>query len=172
MLSFTRPVLSLPVGTDTAYGDELTINTRELRATAVAGIKWRDISNDVQRIVAHSRIREGMMVAHTIHSTTALYLNENDGDYLVTTDIPRMLERFCPKGVSYAHDCEERLSALPNEPKNGHAHLQSILLGGIWPIPVRHHEIRLGPYQQIIFYDLDPENRPCRTIVTQVLGIR
>lgn len=159
-----------PFAIDTPHFDKILIETGELRETKVARIRWKDITNEITHIVSHSQVREGFVVAQTRHTTTALILNENE-EGLVTDDIPRLLERVCPEGA-YAHDREERLSAMLHEPANGVSHLRSVLLSGVPPLAISNHKIQFGTWQSVIFYDFDPENRPARTVVVQVLGIR
>lgn len=155
---------------DNAHFDTIVIAARELCHTAVPRIKWKDITNEVMHVVSHSQIREGLVVVQTCHTTTALMLNECE-EGLVTDDIPRLLERLCPEGP-YVHDREERLSAMLNEPANGAAHLQSLILSGIPPLVISSHKIQFGTWQSVLFYDFDPENRPSREVVVQVLGIK
>ncbi|OGZ07766.1 MAG: hypothetical protein A3D65_01545 [Candidatus Lloydbacteria bacterium RIFCSPHIGHO2_02_FULL_50_13] len=142
----------------------------ELQSTIVPRVKWKDITSEVTRAVSRSKVREGFVIVQSRHTTTALILNENE-EGLVTVDIPRLLERVCPDGV-HAHDREERLNAMLNEPANGVSHLRSVILSGIPPLVISNHKIQFGTWQSVIFYDFDPENHPSRTVVVQVLGIR
>lgn len=153
--------------------DKLVIAANELHKTVVPRIKWKDVTSEVTRVVANSGIREGIVAVQTLHTTAALLVNENEKG-LVARDIPRLLEKICPVG-SYAHDREERLRTLCNESANGVSHLRSIALSSGNPLValvVSNHKIHLGTWQGILFYDLDPENRPCRTLVVQVVGMK
>ncbi len=174
MVSSVQPISWRDLTIETAHKDEILIQASDLRATAAPGIKWKDLTNEITHVVAHSKIREGVVLAQSRHTTTALIVNENE-EGLVEHDIPRFLDRLCLKGVPYMHDREERLRSMLNEPANGEAHIQSVVLSLFAPpvvLAVSNYRVQLGTWQSPLFFDFDSENRPARTVVVQVLGIR
>lgn len=170
MRFLVQPVSLAPI--ETSHFDKIVISTDTLHATAVPNIRWKDITSEVMQVVSHAKIKEGVVIAQTQHTTTGLTLNENE-EGLVNDDIPLLLARLCPEGA-YVHDREERLSAMLNEPANGVSHLRSVALSrlALPPLVVSNYKIQFGTWQSVLFYDFDPANRPSRTVVVQVLGIR
>jgi len=159
------------VGLVESHFDKLLIRSEEMRQTVVPNIRFKDITQEVTRIVALSEIHEGIVAVQTLHTTTALIVNENE-EGLVENDIPLFFQKVCSE-ANYAHDCVERLQTLPQEPANGAAHLRSIALSRGNPsvsLIIANYKIHLGTWQSIILYDFDPDDRPCRTVIVQILG--
>lgn len=77
-------------------------------------------------------------------------------------DLPELLERLVPSGVSYQHD-------RTWHDGNGHAHLRSALVGPDITIPFVAGKLTLGTWQQVIFLDFDNRRRD-RELVVQVMG--
>lgn len=135
------------------------------------GKRWApfNITRAVAKIVAASRVKEGVAVIQTKHTTTGLIVNENEAG-LLEFDFPRFLARIIPE-EGYRHDCEERLRALTDEPANGASHVRSLVAGATSLSLIVHEGVlTLGSWQAILFLDFDPENRSERTIAVQVMG--
>ncbi len=88
-------------------------------------------------------IKNGILLAYTPHTTTGLFINENEPNLL--KDIKKMLEKLVPQG-GWAHDYQEG---------NADAHLRGILLGSSVVVPVSSSKLNLGTWQSIFFAELD-----------------
>jgi isopentenyl-diphosphate delta-isomerase len=125
-----------------------------------------DITDDVAGVVEQSRVRNGVVHVHSQHTTAAIRINENEP--LLLNDFRRMLDRLVPPG-DYEHDDLERRDGVPpEEPRNGHAHCQHLLLSSVESLPVQDGRIVLGPWQRVFLIELDSA-RP-RQISVQVVG--
>ncbi|MBI4578041.1 MAG: YjbQ family protein [Planctomycetes bacterium] len=128
-----------------------------------------DLTEEVRSLVAASGVLEGLVLVHSLHTTAAVVLNENEGGLLADAGV--LLERLAPRGASYRHDdLEHRTENLnPGERPNGHAHLRHLLLGAGCVLPVADGEPVLGPWQRVFLVELDGERT--RQVQIQALGV-
>jgi thiamine phosphate synthase YjbQ (UPF0047 family) len=93
-------------------------------------------------------------------------LNENEP--LLLGDFRKLLERIAPRG-NYEHDDLERREGVGlQEPINGHAHCQHLLLASSESLPVVAGRIPLGPYQRVFLIELCSARE--RRVTVQVVG--
>lgn len=113
-----------------------------------------DFTSHAQTAVVESKIKEGIMVAYSPHTTAAVRLNHNEP--LLIQDFMKTLYRTVPLDVSYSHDLfEVRTNVAPNERSNGHAHVKSFFLGSSESLIVQKNELMLGGKQSLFFVELD-----------------
>jgi secondary thiamine-phosphate synthase enzyme len=142
---------------------------RRLRTTG--GLAVRDITDEVNDVVAASGIKDGIACVYSPHTTCCVRVNEFEEGFL--EDFAALLKRLVPRETYYAHDdwdrrteniCEEDM-----EFGNGHSHCMSMLLGSAGEsIPVRDGELLLGTWQRVLFIELDRERD--RRWLVQVVG--
>lgn len=116
-----------------------------------------DITSEVSRALLVSGIMSGICLVYSLHTTTALTINEAD-DALMN-DILSLLERIAPKGAGYGHDSGDG---------NAHAHLRATLLGNSTIIPVEDGRLALGTWQRILFMEFDGPRK--RRISVRFIG--
>lgn len=108
-----------------------------------------DITDRVRTIVKESRIKDGICVVSTRHTTAGIVVNENERG--LRNDILEMLETLVPEHKNYAHN------QIDN---NADAHLRAVLLGNSVTVPIEDSHLILGTWQSIFFVELDgPRNR-------------
>ncbi len=126
-----------------------------------------DITPKVEGAVNKSKIRSGVAVVFSPHTTAAIRVNHNEP--LLKQDIMKMLYRIAPIDINYAHDFFEiRTNLKPDERSNGHAHVKAFLLGDSEAIPVAKGKLQLGPQQSIFFVELDGGRK--RRVIIEILG--
>ena len=103
-----------------------------------------DITAGVERHVRESGIANGICLVFSLHTTTALIINEADNALL--KDILELMERIVPPGAGYGHDRGDG---------NAHSHLRAALLGSSIVIPVERSRLALGTWQRVLFIELD-----------------
>ncbi|AEA46265.1 secondary thiamine-phosphate synthase enzyme YjbQ [Archaeoglobus veneficus] len=114
-----------------------------------------DITADVRKVVEESG-GGGIAVVYTLHTTTAVIINEAEPGLL--EDIVSALSKIVPTGAGYKHD---RID------DNADAHIRAVLLGNSVVVPVENGKLQLGTWQRILFVELDgPRTR--RVIVKLV----
>lgn len=103
-----------------------------------------DITDRVRGIVKESRIKDGICLISTRHTTSGIIVNENERG--LRSDILEMLETLVPEHKNYAHN------QIDN---NADAHLRAVLLGNSATIPIEDGHLVLGTWQSIFFVELD-----------------
>ena len=120
-----------------------------------------DITANVERYVEERStergIENGICLVYSLHTTTALIINEADGALL--NDILSLMERIVPHGSGYEHDRGDG---------NAHAHLRAALLGNSVVIPVEKGRLALGTWQRILFIELDGPRK--RRIILRIMA--
>lgn len=122
---------------------EIPISTKER-------LQIIDITDEVQKMVYKSKVKHGIAVVFTHHTTTGLMINEYESGLI--EDFRAKMKELIPKGAGYSHD---RIDS------NAHAHLRaSLLLNPEVVIPIDQAELQLGTWQRILFVEFDgPRHR-------------
>ena len=120
----------------------------------------RDVTDDVESLVAASGVREGMVVVSLTGSTGAVTTIEYEEGALA--DLRRALDVVAPANADYAHN--ERWGD-----GNGFSHIRSAILKTSIAVPVLDGRPALGAWQQIVVINLDNRARD-REVVAVVVG--
>lgn len=127
-----------------------------------------DLTEKVKKIVKKSKIKNGILLIQTLHTTTALILNEKEP--LLLKDFQQTLEKLFPRNKKYNHDdfSKRKVNLCLGECANGHAHCKAIFLQPSLVLNVKDAEPILGKWQRILFLELDGPRE--RNIQLQILG--
>jgi secondary thiamine-phosphate synthase enzyme len=111
-----------------------------------------------------SGLKEGVVNVFTMHTTTAITMNEDDA--ALEQDIARFMTKIVPEDESYAHHRfyrkDGRLAV------NAYSHIRASLLGANVAIPLRDGRMILGTRQNIYLVELDgPQTRG---LAVQIMG--
>jgi len=123
-----------------------------------------NITDRINEIVRKSGVREGIVHLQSLHTTTAVFLNEWQ-DALVE-DAKRFLDEVAVRERYYRHndpqysDCERH---------NADSHMRGMLMGQTLSLQVRNATVLLGTWQSIIFAEFDGPRS--RSLAVQVSGI-
>ena len=107
-----------------------------------------DITDEVERAIRESGVKDGICVVYCPHTTAGLAINEN-ADPSVRMDILNTLEKLVPYGARYLH--------LEG---NADAHIKSTICGCSLHLIVEGGRAVLGTWQGIFFCEFDgPRSR-------------
>ena len=147
-----------------------TIDTVTLDVRAPRRLSFVDLTDELERAIAATALRDGLVVAYCRHTTCGLLINEWESG--AQEDLIRRMELLVPDGGYYAHDDLERRTQnlVPDERANGRAHVLQMLLGGTSQvIPVAEGVPALGRWQRLFLLELDePKDRG---VVFQTFGV-
>ncbi len=118
-----------------------------------------DITPQVERIVAASAIRQGMVNVAGVGSTLGITTLEFEPGCIA--DLRRALDQIAPPDGEYAHNARWGDG-------NGYAHLRSALVGTARSFPIMDGKLGTGTWQQIILCDFDNRKRDRQVLVTVV----
>ncbi|MBA2243912.1 MAG: YjbQ family protein [Gemmatimonadetes bacterium] len=117
------------------------------------------ITDELQALVERSGVREGVLVAQSLHTTGALTINEN-ADPDVVHDLLSKLERMAPHEEPFYRHAEG----------NSDSHMKTSLFGPSLVVLVSEGRLVLGTWQGIFFCEFDGPRE--RRIAVQLLGNR
>src|SRR5687768_213923 len=108
-----------------------------------------DLTDGLEALVAAAGIRFGFVNVQTLHTTTAIVVNELEP--LLLADFATLLENAAPRAAGYQHDdvTARTVNVTPGERINGHAHCRALLLGFSACLNVIDGRILLGRWQRV-----------------------
>lgn len=126
----------------------MKIYQKTLNVKTSKRVEFVDITDDVERLVKHSGISEGICYVFVPHTTAGVTINEN-ADPSVVRDIITTLNELIPKENNYSHP-----------EGNSDAHIKSSLVGCCTEVFIENNSLKLGTWQSIYFCEFDgPRNR-------------
>jgi secondary thiamine-phosphate synthase enzyme len=129
---------------------------RELRVRTPTRAALVDITDEINRAVAGSRVARGLCNLFVPHTTCAVIVSENwDPD--VTTDMLAHLQRLVPRDGGFRHS-----------EGNSQAHILSAMLSTSINIPVADAKLRLGRWQGAMLAEWDGPRE--RTVIVSVVA--
>ena len=123
----------------------------KLEFATLARVQFKDITNDIQELVASSGVPGGFCHVFVMHTTAAILINEND-DPAFTKDLDDFLARLAPPDKAYHHN-----------DGNCDSHLKASLIGCSKTLLVENGRLVLGRWQGIYLCEFDgPRRRELR----------
>jgi secondary thiamine-phosphate synthase enzyme len=133
------------------HSDYVTVQTKERR-------EFLNITPNIKAAVEKSGIRDGIILVSSLHSNSALFVNDEEPGLL--QDITEWADRMAPLGPDYHHSARSE--------SNAGAHLQSLLLNHQAFVTLADGKLELGPWQSVMYAELDGQ-RPKRILI-KILG--
>jgi secondary thiamine-phosphate synthase enzyme len=123
-----------------------------------------NVTERINEVVRKSGVKDGIVHLQTLHTTTAIFINEWQDALL--HDVKEFFEKVVDRNEYYRHndplysDCERR---------NADAHMRGMLMGQTLCLQVRNASVLLGTWQSIILAEFDGPRS--RTLAVQVSGV-
>jgi secondary thiamine-phosphate synthase enzyme len=133
------------------FTEYLVFNTKHAR-------EYLNITADVEKILAKSGIKEGMILVSAMHITAGVYVNDAESGLI--HDIDEWLERLAPFNPDYRHH--------QTGETNGDSHLKSLLIHHEVIVPVTNGSLDFGPWQQIFYAEFDGQR--AKRVIVKVMG--
>ena len=137
----------------------MTVHTDYLFFNTAKRQEFVRITDDVQRIVDASGVKEGMVLVSAMHITAGVYVNDWENGLI--HDFQEWLEKLAPSGLDYAHH--------QTGEDNADAHLKRTIMGQQVTLPVTKGALDLGPWEQVFYAEFDGQRR--KRVVVKVMGI-
>ena len=118
-----------------------------------------DITDEVQKVVAGSGLKEGVATVFVSGSTASISTIEFEPN--LVKDVKAALERLVPSDLDYEH-------TKTWGDHNGKSHVRATLMGPSASIPFRDGKLLLGTWQQLVCLDFDVPARSREIVVTLV----
>lgn len=142
----------------------LKMFSRTLKVVTDSRVELYNVTDRIKELVRSSGIKAGFLVLSTLHTTTALFINEFQAALM--SDVKHFLERLANREQGYLHNCEDCSDC---ERKNAEAHIRALVLGHSVTLLIQDGEIPLGQWQSIVFAELDGPRE--RSVTAQVIGV-
>ena len=120
----------------------------------------RDITEELEALVANAGVHTGVASVHLTGSTGAITTIEYEAGAL--RDLRRALDQIAPPTDDYAHNAAYHDG-------NGFSHVRSALLKTSISIPIIEGALQVGTWQRVLLLNLDNRRRN-REVVAVVVG--
>ena len=149
-------------------GPALACRHTRIRFTTARPTDFVDLTDHLEGIVADAGVHLGILNVQTLHTTTAIVVNEHEP--LLLCDFQGLLERAVPADACYRHDdmTARTVNLTAAERPNGHAHCRALLLPSSVSLNVANGRLLLGQWQRVFLVELDGPRE--REISTFLLG--
>ncbi len=134
-----------------ATTEYLWFNTKKKR-------EYIDITDEVEKVLDKSKIKEGMALVSAMHITAGVWVNDHEHGLL--QDIDKWLEELAPFNIDYNHHATGET--------NGDAHLKSLLVHNQVIVPVTAGKLDLGPWQRVYYAEFDGKRR--KRVIIKIMG--
>jgi secondary thiamine-phosphate synthase enzyme len=119
-----------------------------------------DITPVVERALAGSGLRDGIVTAFVVGSTAGITTIEFEPG--AVHDLNGVFEDLAPRNGPYRHH-------LRWGDDNGSSHVRAAMMGPSVTVPFKDGELLLGTWQQIAVFEFDTQPRD-RDVIVQVIG--
>lgn len=121
-------------------------------------VEFINITDQCERVLAESGIREGLMLVSAMHITASIWVNDNEPG--IWKDAQEFLASLVPYNKPYRHNRTGE--------DNADAHLKNILVGHEATIPITGGRMDFGPWQQVFYCEFDGRRR--KRVVVKIIG--
>lgn len=117
------------------------------------------ITEEVQKAIDESGIREGLVLINAMNITASVFINDDESG--LHADYERWLEKLAPEKPyeQYAHNGFE---------DNADAHLKRTVMGRETVCAVTEGRLDFGTWEQIFYYELDGKRK--KHILIKIIG--
>ena len=131
--------------------------TKHIQFSTRKRIELVNITPQISSAIGESKIRDGFVVVYSVHTTTALLVNEDEPN--LVADLEEAVTKLIPWREAYRHN------ALDG---NAPSHLTAAFLGVSSTFLVEAAELVLGTWQSIFLVELDGPRS--RKVLVKVVG--
>jgi len=143
-----------------------TVRHATVRIDTQHATQFIDLTDWVEALVAEAGVDGGLVNIQTLHTTTAVIVNEHEP--LLLADFQSLLEVAAPGDGRYQHDdtSARTVNLTDAERPNGHAHCRALLLPPSACLNVTGGRLLLGRWQRVFFVELDgPREREISVLI-------
>jgi secondary thiamine-phosphate synthase enzyme len=135
-----------------SYRKELWFNTTSRR-------QYLNITNDVEKCLYESGIKEGMVLVNAMHITSSVFINDDESG--LHHDFEIWLEKLAPEKPhsQYMHNGFE---------DNADAHMKRQIMGREVVVAITDGKLDFGPWEQIFYGEYDGKRR--KRVLVKIIG--
>ena len=146
----------------------MKISHKTLEFQTKEELDFIDLTDEVEKFIIESQVKNGLVNIQTLHTTALLFLNENEP--LLLEDFKNHLQNLSPKASNYNHNDFSRrtVNVCEDECKNGHSHCLALHFPSNLTLNIIDGKMQLGQWQRIFLVELDKPRQ--RKIQIQTIG--
>ena len=146
----------------------MKISHKTLEFQTKEELDFIDLTQEVEKFIAESQVKNGLVNIQTLHTTARLFLNENEP--LLLEDFKNHLRNLSPKDLAYNHNDFSRrtVNMCEDECKNGHSDCLALHFPANLSLNIIDGKMQLGQWQRIFLVELDKPRQ--RKIQIQIIG--
>jgi secondary thiamine-phosphate synthase enzyme len=133
---------------------ELWMNVPQRRAIV-------SIHRDVEKLVAESRVQDGLVLINAMHITASVFINDNEPG--LHRDYDKWLEELAPFDPSL-----ERYAHNRTGEDNADAHHKRQIMGREVVVAITEGKLHLGPWEHIFYYEFDGRRK--KRVLVKIIG--
>ena len=131
----------------------LTFKTKTRRA-------FLNITQDIEKLVAKSGVKEGLCLVNAMHITASVFINDNESG--LHHDYEKWLEELAPhKPIDHYHHND-------TGEDNADAHLKRQVMGREVVVAITNGELDFGPWETIFYGEFD--GRRNKRVLVKIIG--
>lgn len=119
------------------------------------------IHDEVERLVAESGVRDGLVLVSAMHITASVFINDNESG--LHHDYEVWLENLAPFDASPNRYHHNRTGE-----DNADAHLKRQVMGREVVVAITDGRLHLGPWEHIFYYEFDGNRR--KRVLVKIIG--
>ncbi len=118
-----------------------------------------NITPEIERCLAESGIREGLLLCNAMHITASVFINDDESG--LHQDFEVWLEKLAPEKpyAQYKHNGYE---------DNADAHLKRSVMGREVVVAITGGKLDFGPWEQIFYGEFDGKRR--KRVLVKIIG--
>lgn len=133
-------------------------HTKYLHIQTPKRYDFLNITDDVQKAVQESGVKEGLVLVNPMHITAAVYVNDAEDGLL--QDFAKWLEELAPAKPDYKHHWTGE--------DNADAHLKRQLMGHQVTMAITNGSLDLGTWEQIYYAEFDGQRK--KRVIIKIIG--
>lgn len=126
-----------------------------------ARMAFRNITPDVEAVVARSGVREGLCLVNAMHITASVFINDDEPG--LHEDYKKWLEGLAPFNASPARYAHNRTGE-----DNADAHMKRQVMGREVVVAITNGRLDFGPWEQIFYGEFD--GRRAKRVLVKIIG--
>ena len=134
-----------------AHTSYLTIHTKQKKEIV-------NITQDVQKAIEKSLVKEGLCLVNSMHITSSVFINDEESG--LKKDFLNWLETLAPEKINYQHH--------QTGEDNADAHLKRTIMGRDVVVAITKGGLDFGPWEQIFYGEFDGQRD--KKILIKIIG--
>lgn len=136
-----------------SYRKELTFNIPSRRG-------FVNITAEVEKALAESGIREGLVLVNSMHITSSVFINDDENG--LHHDYDQWLEKLAP------HEPVDQYRHNDTGEDNADAHMKRQVMGREVVVAVTNGQLDFGTWEQIFYGEFDGRRR--KRVLVKIIG--